>query len=142
MSRLIDNKDCGSKASGVFKWVGHVLVLLAFLSAIGAHWFVLQSVAWTTMLAENLRTASLPRAVERTFDGKHPCALCKKISKSKQHEKKTEFRVEPNKFEFSYAPVTFLFLPPKDFREMRPRDTSAQLRSNSPLLPPPRSLLG
>ena len=142
MSCLIDNRLLGFNTPGVFKRIGHILVLFAFLSAIGAHWFVLQSVAWTTMLAENLRTSSLPQAVERTFDGKHPCALCKKISNSKQHEKKTEFRVEPNKFEFSYAPVTFLFLAPQDFREIRAPDTSAQLRSQTPLLPPPRSLLG
>src|SRR5262245_52811445 len=93
------------KNSSVFRRIGHLLVLFALLTAIGAHWVVLQSVAWTTMLADNLRTASFPVAVERTFDGKHPCSLCKQIAKGKQTEKKAEFRVELNKFEFSYSPV-------------------------------------
>jgi len=122
--------------------IGHLLTLIAFLAAIGAHWYVLQSVAWTTMLAENLRTTSLPQAVERTFDGKHPCALCKKISHGKQTEKKNEFRTEPNKFEFSFAPAAFIFSPPQQFWEVRTPDISAKLFSNVPPLPPPRALLG
>ncbi len=40
------------------------------------HWAVLQSVAWTTMLVERLRTQSVTSAFSTTFDGKHPCQLC------------------------------------------------------------------
>src|SRR5262249_43162763 len=106
--------------------------LFAFLAAIGAHWFVLQSVAWTTMLADNLRTSSLPQAVERTFDGKHPCSLCKQIAKGKQTEKKAEFRVEANKFEFSFSPDGFVFVPPAHFRELRPSAMTAKLLPKAP----------
>ena len=131
-----------SHTENVFRRVGNALVLSAFLTAMGAHWFVLQSVAWTTMLADNLRTTSITRAVERTFDGKHPCALCKQISKGKQSEKKSDFRVEPNKFEFSYAPAVFIFVSPTQFWEIASADASANLVPHSPLLPPPRALLG
>ena len=34
----------------------------------GVHWGALQSVAWTRMLAENLRTTSFTEAVVRTFN--------------------------------------------------------------------------
>jgi len=119
-----------------------VLVLVAFLTAMGAHWFLLQSVAWTTMLAVNLRSTSLPAAVERTFDGKHPCALCKQICKGKQTEKKSEFRVEPTKFEFSYSAGAFVFIPPAQFWVITSPDLSATFSSDPPLLPPPRALLG
>jgi len=132
----------GLKNSTVFRRIGHVLVLFALLTAIGAHWLVLQSVAWTTMLADNLRTTSLPAAVERTFDGKHPCALCKQIAKGKQTEKKTEFRVEPNKFEFSYSPAAFIFVAPGQCWELRPSDASAHLVPRAPPVPPPKELLG
>jgi hypothetical protein len=50
----------------------------------GAHWGALQSVAWTRMLAENLRTVLFADAVVRTFDGQHPCSLCKVIAKREE----------------------------------------------------------
>ena len=115
-----------------------MFVLFAFLSAIGAHWFVLQSVAWTAMLADNLRTSSLQEAVGRTFDGKHPCKLCKQIAKEKQSEKHSEFSVKLNKFEFSYTPATFVFSAPSDFWEMAPIDLRAWLIASAPPVPPPR----
>ena len=117
-------------------------MLFALVTAIGAHWLVLQSVAWTTMLADNLRTGSLPAAVQKTFDGKHPCALCKEIAKGKQAEKKAEFKVDSNKFEFSYTLSKFIFYPPSTHSEMRPGNLSSELLVSTPLIPPPKALLG
>jgi len=36
---------------------------------LGGHWLVLQSVAWTRMLADFSRQDSLPAAISKTFDG-------------------------------------------------------------------------
>ncbi len=44
------------------------LVVVALVATTGLHWAVLQSVAWTTMLANNLRTQSLAEAVAHTFE--------------------------------------------------------------------------
>ena len=126
----------------VFRKVGHVLVLFALLAAIGGHWLLLQSVAWTTMLADNLRTSSLPQAVERTFDGRHPCAICKQIAKGKQAEKKSDLSVERNKFEFSYSRAVFVFSPPTHFWQARAFDAAATLLTHAPPVPPPRQLPG
>jgi len=126
----------------VFKRLGYVLTVFALLSAIGAHWHILQSVAWTTMLAENLRTNSLPKAVERTFDGKHPCSLCKQIAKGKQSEKKSEFPLEWKKFEFSYTPGIFIFSAPSQFWEIIPQDGSFPALTHAPPVPPPRTFPG
>ena len=55
----------------------------------GGHWTVLQTVAWAEMLhGYSQRTGSLTVAVEQTFDGRHPCALCRGIeaAKSKEHK--------------------------------------------------------
>lgn len=71
----------------VFREFGQVLMIVAALSATGTHWLALQSLAWTTMLAENLQVTSWDKAVARTFDGKHPCCLCKQIVSGKQSEK-------------------------------------------------------
>ena len=70
---------------------GKFIVVVALVTTTGLHWAMLQSVAWTTMLADNLRTQSLTEAVTHTFDGKHPCCLCKAIAAGKKSEQKKEF---------------------------------------------------
>jgi hypothetical protein len=62
-----------------------VMALALFLVA-GGHWAMLQGVAWATMVHDFSRNGSLTQAVEKTFDGKHPCAMCKKIAKVKNSE--------------------------------------------------------
>ena len=62
------------------------LALIACLHLVGGHWFALQTVAWVGMFVENQREASLGEALEKTFDGQHPCALCCAIEKGKQSE--------------------------------------------------------
>jgi hypothetical protein len=117
-------------------------MILAVLAATGTHWWVLQSVAWTTMLAENLQTTSWQKAVVCTFDGKHPCCLCKEIAKGKQSEKKSEFQVELKKLEFSHTASEFAFCPPSDFREVRAGNETATPLTHAPPVPPPKELLG
>ena len=60
-------------------------VLMLVLS-LGLHWALLQTVAWTGMLVSYSRDASLADAVSWTFDGKHPCRLCKAIQKGQAEE--------------------------------------------------------
>lgn len=62
-----------------------MMALSLFLVA-GGHWAMLQGVAWVTMVHDFSRGGSLTQAVEKTFDGKHPCAMCKKIAKAKNSE--------------------------------------------------------
>ena len=55
----------------------------------GGQWAVLQSVAWARMLAEySQQSGSVAQGLERTFDGQHPCNLCRAIQtgKSKEHK--------------------------------------------------------
>ena len=115
-------------------------LIVALLSASGTHWLVLQSVAWTTMLADNLRTASLPEAVQRTFDGKHPCSLCKKIDDGKKTQKKSEFPTWARQLEFVSERPVFIFSPPRHFQVMPRHNDSARELFHRPPVPPPRSL--
>ncbi|MFZ0434706.1 MAG: hypothetical protein WAL87_01845 [Chthoniobacterales bacterium] len=62
-----------------------MMALSLFLVA-GGHWAMLQGVAWATMVHDFSRGGSLTQAVEKTFDGKHPCAMCKKIAKAKNSD--------------------------------------------------------
>ena len=122
----------------VFQKIGNLLMIFAVLAATGTHWMILQSVAWTRMLAENLQTSSLQKAIVCTFDGKHPCCLCKRIAKEKQSEKKSDLQVELKKLEFPYEKFEFIFSPPSEFRELRAIDENGLVLAHAPPVPPPR----
>lgn len=124
----------------VFRKFGQVLMIFAALSATGTHWLALQSVAWTTMLAENLHKASWEHAVQCTFDGKHPCCLCKQIAKEKQSEKKSDVQVEVKQLEYSYTRFEFVFCPPSHFYEVHAASDAAVSLTQAPSLPPPKEL--
>ena len=73
-----------------------VMALALFLSA-GGHWAMLQGVAWATMVRDFSRGSSVTSAMEKAFDGKHPCALCKKIAAERSHEEKAPLTVKAEK---------------------------------------------
>ena len=126
----------------MFRKLGCVLMIFAVLAATDIHWLVLQSIAWTTMLAKNLQNDSFGDSVHRTFDGKHPCCLCKEIAKGKQSEKKTDLQAELKPLEFSYTNNEFVFCPPSNFYEIRAADEMALLLTRAPAVPPPKAILG
>ena len=73
----------------MFRKLGLVCAALALFSIAGGHWAVLQSVAWAEMLHDySQRNGSIAAAVEQTFDGQHPCALCQEIQVAKAKERK------------------------------------------------------
>jgi len=122
----------------VFVRIGKICLVLALVAMLGAHWALLQTVAWTTMLADNLCTHSVKEAVTETFDGNHPCCLCKAIAAGKQSEKKTEFNLQTQKLEFLPAKENLALIAPSQF-QLLPQDNSfAKSFSQKPLLQPPR----
>ncbi|HUJ11483.1 MAG TPA: hypothetical protein VL171_15830 [Verrucomicrobiae bacterium] len=70
-------------------------LVVAVCLSIGGHWALLQSVAWTSMFVRFSSDGSFSEALSKTFDGQHPCCLCKLIQKGRGLEKKQERR-EPN----------------------------------------------
>ena len=121
--------------------IGKILTAIALIGAIGGHWAALQGIAWTAMMAESLRTDSLAQALSNTFDGRHPCCLCKAIAAGKKTEKKSD--LTPGKTKLEYPP------PARDFRLFAPVNSnlfaaeifSAESVFSKPPLPPPRNLL-
>jgi hypothetical protein len=66
---------------GVRKAAKFLLVCLLMVS-IGAQWAVLQGVAWVGMaVTYSLQDGSLAEGLSKTFDGEHPCPLCKAVKK-------------------------------------------------------------
>jgi hypothetical protein len=118
---------------------GKFLTVLTLAATLGLHWALLQSVAWTVMLADNLSSHSLSVSVERTFDGKHPCPLCKAIAAGKKSERKSDFNVQMKKLEFPPAPANFVVFAPGQFQFLpMANDTFARFLTQKPITPPPR----
>ncbi|MGO9586712.1 MAG: hypothetical protein ACLP2Y_11005 [Limisphaerales bacterium] len=113
---------------------------MALVISTGAHWAVLQSVAWTAMFAANLRTGSLTEALTHTFDGKHPCCLCKAIATGKKSEKKKEFTLQTQKLEFPPAAESFVLVAPSRFQLLPLANAFAESFTFQPPTPPPRNL--
>jgi len=114
------------------------LVILALVAATGLHWAALQTVAWTTMLADNLHTHSFSQAVAQTFDGRHPCSLCKAIAAGKKSSRKNEFTLQMQELKFPPVKENVILSAPSRFGFLPPANDFAKARSRKPLLPPPR----
>src|SRR5271154_7123484 len=122
----------------MFIRIGKMFVVIALVTMLGAHWALLQTVAWTTMLADNLCTQSVKEAVTETFDGNHPCCLCKAIAAGKQSEKKTEFNLQTQKLEFPPSKENFALIAPSQFHLLPQENSPAKSLAQKPPLQPPR----
>jgi hypothetical protein len=122
----------------VFRRLGHGLLIVALLCATGGQWALLQSVAWAAMLANNARTECLADAITQTFDGRHPCPLCRRIQQSRQSEKKSDLQTETKKLEYPRETVVFVFTAPGHFFLLGDRGSPALLLPEAPPTPPPR----
>jgi hypothetical protein len=114
-------------------------VALLVLS-LGLHWTFLQTIAWSGMLFNYSQDVGFSRAVSMTFDGDHPCSLCKVVEAGKaQEQQQQEEGVTP-------LPDLKLGLPPAGFvlsHPLRPPPSflTRQLTTlwdSQPQPPPPR----
>jgi hypothetical protein len=62
------------------------VVALVLVLCVGLHWPLLQSVAWMSMIVSYSREAGFEQAISNTFDGKHPCKICKLVQEGKKAE--------------------------------------------------------
>ncbi len=123
----------------MFARAGKYFIVLALVFSTGAHWAALQTVAWTTMLANNCCRTSFSEAVSKTFDGKHPCCLCKAIAAAKKSEKKSAAVSPVLKMEFPLLAGKMSFFPPTLFEILSPPEAFDDSLSFPPPLPPPRA---
>ncbi len=65
-------------------------LLTAFLALrlLGGDLAVLQLVAWTSMILTRAPEQGMTAALESTFDGEHPCALCSAIAQAHDRDQK------------------------------------------------------
>jgi len=91
------------------------------------------------MLAKNLQSVSVSQALEKTFDGRHPCPLCRAIAAGKKSGQKTEFIVQAQKFEYPPTAERFVLFAPMQFHFLPQANTFAESLTHPPLTPPPRA---
>lgn len=97
----------------MFRGLGLALVCLAMFSIVGGHWTVLQAVAWGQMLRDFSRDTTLTEAIARTFDGEHPCDLCKSVRAGRENERKIPtIQVEKKMRDFALGENATLRVPP------------------------------
>ena len=123
----------------MFLRLGKWLVVLALVVSTGGHWFALQTVAWFTMAVNFAQQDPLDIALKKTFDGKHPCRICKTVEAGRKSEQKQPtLKVEPKlEFCFSRQAVT-VPMPSLLTNHLTIFDTSLSSRSEAPPTPPPR----
>lgn len=122
----------------MFVRLGKLMVVFALSATLGLHWALLRSVAWTMMLANNLATHSISESVERTFDGKYPCPICKAIAAAKKSERKSAFTVQLQKLEFPPVKGNPILFAPSDFQLLPQANFFAGSLTQKPPTPPPR----
>jgi hypothetical protein len=127
--------------TAVLRRLAKFVVVLALACSIGLHWTFFQSLAWTSMLADNLRHASLAQAVTDTFDGQHPCSICKAIADGKKSEKKSDYAPYFKTLEFPPASENFVLTIPARFAPPSRADSFAEILTQTPPTPPPRRAL-
>jgi len=120
------------------------LVVLVLCLSLGLQWIALQGIAWTGMLISFARDGSLTEAVAKTFDGAHPCPLCKMVKKGIEAEQEPrEGQPPPSKtkeMKLTLALVSFprFVFPPVVPRNWITTSSAATTRHERPVTPPPK----
>jgi hypothetical protein len=118
-------------------------VLLTALS-VGLQWGVVQIVGWVNMTVEYSHTATISDALLMTFDGKHPCKLCKLVEKAHKGTDKEDQRAPDKKFEVKplhaihWSDEMMLNKRRAKICFWQKHDVRAQAKRERPPLPPPR----
>jgi hypothetical protein len=123
--------------------LAHLIVLAAFILSCGGQWYVLQCVAWANMIREYSEIVPVTQAVQMTFSGQYPCAICKAIAERKSSEQQKSLAFEKYEKKFT-APVSI------ELATVEPNISSSpylvyvgflRSRTDTPPTPPPRLAL-
>ena len=118
---------------------GQVLMLLVLFAASGGHWMALQSLAWTRMLMSYSRHGAIMEAVTKTFDGRHPCSLCKQVEGAKRSEPQSMRAMEvENQAAFVMPALAVLVKMEGIWWKLEIPEWHGDVRAKQPTTPPPR----
>lgn len=115
-----------------------LVIVVALSLSIGLHWAFLQAVAWTGMVVNYFQTAPLAEALAKTFDGNHPCKLCKLVDEGQKFGKKQEAQQPSIKLEVFLSANPVVLFPPRFDPPSVAANDPPLARSQTPPTPPPR----
>jgi len=147
-SRIARMKSCvdtriapGVTSRRMLTRFGQCVIAFTLCASIGGHWLGLQSIAWATMVVKYSQHCSFAQAIAQTFDGEHPCDLCKHISKARSSEKKQDSQSSVAKMDLICTIRRVVLLPPFAPFDYPQLISSSTCGSREPPSPPPRSQL-
>ncbi|HTI69765.1 MAG TPA: hypothetical protein VMF06_07350 [Candidatus Limnocylindria bacterium] len=117
------------------------LSVALLIISVGMHWVLLQSVAWVGMVVTYAQRDSLPVALSKTFDGRHPCRLCKAVASGQQSEQEHAPLLKLKKYGlegFCSDTAVAVTLPPQTARSVFSITTGTDFLRSPPPPPPPR----
>jgi len=123
----------------VFHRLLRLAIVAALACSLGLHWGFLQSVAWVGMVVNYSQGGGVGQALVKTFDGKHPCALCKAVAEGKKSEKKSETILSLKKFEGLNQALAIVISPPASFPSIEAQEAFPEALAHAPPTPPPRA---
>ena len=117
-------------------------VIASLVLSIGLHWAFIQSAAWVTMLVTyTAETGSLSQAVEDTFDGSHPCKLCKALENGqKEGQKKEAQDGKLKKLDLVFQESPKIICPERDRTSPNGQLVEKAERRDAPGIGPPRAI--
>ncbi len=131
----------------MFRGLRIFLVLLSCLHLCAGVTGLFQVFAWSRMLVDYSTSAGLAEGVSMTFDGQHPCRLCKVLAANRRQQKDPQqespaltamrFALEnllPAEAVEAMRPAPVEFILP----EFVPTEAGRSIAAASPPVPPPR----
>ncbi|MDZ4288926.1 MAG: hypothetical protein U0984_13250, partial [Prosthecobacter sp.] len=125
-----------------FQRLARGIVVVAICLSLGLQWAALQGIAWTGMLITYYQQGSLVDAVAKTFDGEHPCPLCKAVKKgSGKQSPDGVIKNAGKKMDALIASLTVLVAPSGERLRYPAWEARALRRATPPPGKPPRIAL-
>jgi hypothetical protein len=118
-----------------------LVVLAAFALSCGGQWGLLQGLAWANMIREYAQVVPLAQAVQMTFSGHYPCAMCKLIAEKKTKQDQAGLLAKQDKKQAPIIAALATVDRPASPLVFPVRETSLVTRADVPPTPPPRGLL-
>jgi hypothetical protein len=120
-------------------YLGRLSVVSMLVVVMGGQWALLQSIGWVGMFLKFSQTEAVSAAIEKTFDGKHPCNICKAVQEGKRSEKKQESQKLETKLDFICLKQLLALETPPPFACPISSLDDLLGRTESPPRPPPRA---
>lgn len=122
--------------------IARLVVVAAICLSLGMHWALLQGIAWTGMLISYARDGAVMEAVQKTFDGQHGCALCKKVKEGRDSSGKQSQQQQNgdsvHKITAVLVEIATLVAPAGSIFTFAPLHQQPVQRGQLPETPPPR----